>query len=222
MKIASTSACGLLFAAAIFTSPVDAAEGSRGPGMEFGLDVIYQLSQDIDFNGGSSASLDDDFGITATFGYRFNSNLELQVALDWQDTDYDVDLVTDPGGLHLSGNGSLESFTPRVSVQYNFMPGDFTPFVSAGIGWSFIDTNIPEGRPQNVCWWDPWWGYVCGTVQDSKDIDGFEYQVGAGLRWDFSPGYSMRFAYEKHWIDIDEATSTPDVDQFRLGFVFRY
>ena len=219
MKIAA-SACGLLVTALLATTSAAAEE--RGEGSEFGVDLIYQLGQDIDFNGGSSASLDDDFGIVATFGYRFSSHLEIQAALDWQDTDYDVNLVTDPGGATVRGSGSLQAITPRVSVQYDFTPGGLSPFVSAGIGWSFIDTNIPQGRPENVCWWDPWWGYVCGTVQDSKSVDGFEYQLGAGLRWDFSPGYTLRFAYEKHWLDLDEADGAPGLDQFKLGIAFRY
>lgn len=201
---------------------------SRGPGWEFGADVIYQSSQDVDFKGGSSASLDDDFGLTFTFGYRFSDKLELQFALDWNDVDYDATLqsysnTTPPVPIGQIGvSGSYESFTPRASLHYNFLDGPITPYVKAGIGWSFIDTNIPEGRPQNVCWWDPWWGYICGTVQDTRSVDGFQYDVGVGLRWDLGPGYTLRFAYEKHWIDLSEADGTPDLDQFKIGLAYRY
>lgn len=199
-----------------------APAADRGPGWEFQTDLIYQLGQDIDFNGGSSASLDDDFGLMLAVAYRFNERLELSGGIDWQDVDYDVNLVTDPGRANFKGHGSLESFTPRVALNFNLVDGPLTPYVRAGIGWSFIDTNIPEGRPQNVCWWDPWWGYVCGTVQDSRSVDGFTYDLGVGLRWDIAPAYSLRLGYEKHWYDLDEATSTPDLDQFKLGFIYRY
>ena len=208
----------LIFAAA-------ANAQTRGSGWEFGADAIYQSSKDIDFKGGSSASLDDDFGLSLAFGYRFSDRLEMQFYLDWSNVDYDVALVTQlPGGGlgTATGTGSLEAFTPRAAITYNFSEGPLTPFVTAGIGWSFIDTNIPEGRPETVCWWDPWWGYVCGNVQDSKSIDGLNYDLGLGLRWDFSPGYSMRFGYEKHWIDLSEANGTPDLDQFKIGILYRY
>lgn len=201
------------------------ASADRGPGWEFGADVIYQLSKDIDFNGGTQAELHDDWGLTLNFGYRFSEKLELQFALDWSDIDYDADLQTYvndvPAGV-VSVRGTAESFTPRVSVHYNFTEGDIAPYVKAGIGWSFIDTNIPDGRPQNVCWWDPWWGYVCGTVQDTRSIDGFQYEVGVGLRWDLGPGYTLRAAYEKHWLDLSEADGTPDIDQFKIGIAYRY
>lgn len=204
------------------------SNNSRGPGWEFGADVIYQDSQDIDFDGGSSASLDDDFGIAIIFGYRFSDKLELQFGLDWNDVDYDATLqttsnATPPVPLGSVGvNGTLEAFTPRASINYNFSSGPIAPYVSAGIGWSFIDTNIPEGRPQNVCWWDPWWGYVCGAVQDTRSVDAFEYQLGVGLRWDVGPSFSLRFGYEKHWLDLGEADGTPDFDQLRAGIALRY
>jgi opacity protein-like surface antigen len=217
------AACGLLVSALSH-----AQSGDRGEGWEFGGDLIYQLSEDIDFEGGSSASLDDDIGLTITFGYRFSDKLELQFGLDWNDVDYDATLITTtdtnppiPTGT-VGVNGSIESFTPRAVLHYNFLDGPITPFVNAGIGWSFIDTNIPDGRPENVCWWDPWWGYVCGTVQDTRSVDGFAYQAGLGLRWDFGPGYSLRGSYEKHWFDLNEADGTPDVDQIRIGIVYRY
>lgn len=220
MKISRLQSLLMLLGSVCVGSAAHAA-GDRGPGMELGADVIYQLSQDVDFKGGSHASLDDDFGFAVTFGYRFSSRLELQASIDWQNTDYDVDLVTQLG-THRAGRGTMEAVTPRVVVNYNFSDGPITPYVSAGLGWSFIDTNIPQGRPQDVCWWDPWWGYVCGRVQNTKDIDGFMYQAGVGLRWDLGPAYTLRLGYEKHWVDLSEASGTPDVDQFKLGIAYRY
>ena len=59
--------------------------------------------------------------------------------------------------------------------------------------------------------------------RSTRNIEEFTYQ--AGLRralGSVSPGYTMRLAYEKHWLDLGEATSTPSFDQFKLGVVFRY
>lgn len=218
---------GMLAGSLLIGGPANAQSSARarGPGWEFGADLIYQLSQDVKFNGGSSASLNDDFGLSIDFGYRFSDKLEIHMSLDWQDINYDLRIESAPPtlpALEFSGSGDLQAFTPRVSVDYNFISGPITPYVNAGVGWSFIDTNIPSGRPQNVCWWDPWWGYICGNVQDTKSTDGFTYQVGVGVRWDLNPGYTLRFAYEKHWIDLSKANGTPDFDQFKLGIVFKY
>jgi opacity protein-like surface antigen len=200
-----------------------AALAERQPGWDAGADLIYQDSQDITFNGGSAASLDDDLGLALTFGYRFNSRLELLFGLDWNNLDYDINIVADGiGGRDLSASGELESFTPYFGLSFNILEGDFTPYVEGTVGWAFIDTNIPDGPPQSACWWDPWWGYVCGSWQDSRSLDELTYAIGAGIRWDASSTLSLRFGYEKHWLDLGEATSTPDFDQLRLGVMVQY
>ena len=33
-------------------------------------------------------------------------------------------------------------------MNFNFLEGDLTPYVTGGVGWSFIDTNIPDAPPQ--------------------------------------------------------------------------
>jgi opacity protein-like surface antigen len=198
------------------------ASADRQPGWDFGGELIYQDSQDISFDGGSSASLEDDIGIALTFGYRFNSRFELIFGLDWNTVDYDINIASDGGQLGVSGTGDLESFTPRVGVNFNVLEGDLTPYVTGGVGWSFIDTNVPDGPPQSACWWDPWWGYYCGTWQDTRSIDELAYNVGVGVRWDVSSTITLRFGYEKHWLDIGQATSTPDFDQLKFGVSASY
>src|SRR5437868_3061875 len=65
--------------AAALSLPVQSLQAeSRGPGWEFSADVLYQGSQDIEFNGGSSTSLEDDYGLRLSFGYRLNDRMEFQ------------------------------------------------------------------------------------------------------------------------------------------------
>jgi opacity protein-like surface antigen len=214
----------LLAACLAMSSPAWAQySGARGPGWEFGVDGVYTDSSDWSFDGGSKVRVDSDFALTLMFGYRFNSRLEFGFAFDWQKADYSATIQSaDFPGLTADVKGDYEAYTPRASVNYNFLDGNVTPYVTGGIGWSFIDTNIPEGRVEVGCWWDPWYGQICVPVQDTRSTDGFTYQLGVGVRWDASPGFSLRFAYEKHWYDFDNASGTPDLDELRLGVVFRY
>jgi opacity protein-like surface antigen len=202
-----------------------AHSANREAGWEAGFDVVYQDSAEFDFERGSKVEFDDDYGVSFTFGYRANPHLEFQFALDYADTDYSVLLVTaDSNGVPtgtLTGSGEMESFTPRANVQWNLLDRPVTPFLMGGIGYAFIDTNIPNGRPQTGCWYDPWYGYLCQTVQPTKSVEEFTYQVGIGGRFDISSSLSLRVAYERHWIDISTASGTPYVDQIKLGISFR-
>jgi opacity protein-like surface antigen len=206
-----------------------AALADRQPGWDFGGELLYQFSQGVDFEGGSKADLDDDLGLALSFTYRFNSRFELLFGVDWNSVDYQADIApapVSPGGpivgTGFSVDGELEYWTPRVGVNFNLLEGDLTPYVTGGVGWSFIDTNIPEGRAQTSCWWDPWYGYVCGTFQDTKSFDQLTYNLGAGLRWDVGSSISLRFGYERHWLDLGEASGTPGFDQLKLGIIGRY
>jgi opacity protein-like surface antigen len=201
------------------------AFAEREPGWDFGGELLYQDSQGIGFEGGSSADLDDDLGIALTFGYRFNSRLELVFGIDWNEIDYDFEVIEDsalPGIQGFSGTGSLETWTPRVGMNFNFLETDLTPYVTAGVGWAFIDTNIPDAPPQTSCWWDPWYGYFCGTFQSTRSIDELMYNAGVGARWDLGDSITLRLAYEKHWIEVDSASGTPDFDQVKFGISARY
>jgi opacity protein-like surface antigen len=197
--------------------------GTRDAGWEFGVDGVYQDSAKWSFNGGSSVRVDSDYALTLNAGYRMSSRLEFSFALDWQKADYDATIQSaDVPGLSADVSGDYEAFTPRASVNFNFLEGSITPYVTGGLGWSFVDTNIPNGRPTTGCWWDPWYGEICATVQDTHSADGLTYDLGAGVRWDASGGFSLRFGYEKHWYDFDKASGTPDLDQFKLGVIWRY
>ena len=197
-----------------------AAHADRDTGWEFGGELIYQTSQDISGDNGSTAALDDDIGLALTFGYRVNPHLEVQFGVDWNTVDYTANLVSaDLPNLEVGVDGELESFTTRVGVNYNFIDGPITPYVNGTIGYSFIDTNIPDGPPQSGCWWDPWYGQICGTWQSTRSLDKFIYGAGLGVRWDTSDTLSVRLEYQKRWIDASDAGS-PDFDQFKLGVTF--
>jgi opacity protein-like surface antigen len=199
-----------------------AAHADRDTGWEFGGELIYQDSQDISGDNGSAAALDDDIGLALTFGYRVNGNLEVQFGIDWNTVDYTANLVSeDFPNLEVGVDGELESFTTRVGVNYNFIDGPITPYVNGTIGYSFIDTNIPDGPPQTGCWWDPWYGQICGTWQSTRSLDKFIYGAGLGVRWDTSDTLSVRLEYQKRWIDASDA-GTPDFDQIKLGLTFMY
>ena len=76
----------------------------------------------------------------------------------------------------------------RFFGTYNILAGNFTPFVTGGMGWTYIDTNIPSGLPENVCWAYPWYGYYCATYVQTQSTTRFSYNVGAGLRLDAGRG----------------------------------
>ena len=214
---------GRFIAIAVLTLSTFASAQSaqRDRGWELGLDIVYQDATTFDFDGGSKLELDEDLGLSLIFAYRYNAHLEAQFAFDWNSVDYSGQLVLQDRTSRRA-SGDMDTFTPRFDVHFNLLSKPITPYVMAGIGYAFINTDIPEGRPQTGCWWDPWYGYICTDYQDTKDVEELTYQYGLGIRSDYSRTGSMRFAYERHYLDIGRTSSMPYVDQFKIGWIYRY
>ncbi len=191
------------------------------------LDIVYQNSSDWDFNGGTTAEIDSDTSFLVGFAYHLNDNLELGGNITFGQTDYSADIAGDVNNDEVPDTvfpvrGEYESTSLLFDATWNFLPGAFSPFLSASAGWSWVDTNIATGPPQTGCWWDPWWGYVCTTFQDTKSLDGFAYGFDAGARYDFSDTFAVHASYRMMWVDLDNADGTPDIDGFRLGIGWKF
>ncbi len=194
--------------------------GGRGGTWEFLLPLIYADSTNIGGQGGSSVNLDADWGFGFGFGYNFNDNFQLNGLMTWNSRSYQATIVqTD--GVQRKYNNYVDSSTLSLNGVYYILSGDVTPFVSGGIGLTYVDTNIPQGIGSTSCWWDPWWGYVCGTYVPTKTQNDITYNAGVGVRFDVNRQFSLQGSYNKMWMNISRAQGIPDFDIWRLDFVFR-
>ena len=224
MNTATIIAClaGLALAA-----PAGALAADREGSWETTLGIVFQNSSDAEFQGGTTAEFDSDTSFVFGLDYHYTDNIAFGGRLGIGTTDYTASIATDANG---DGNadgfanvrGDLESTTLSLNATWNFMSGPISPFVTGGIGWSWVDTNIATGPPQTGCWWDPWWGYVCTSFQDTKTLDGLAYELGVGARWDITDTVAVHGAYRINWIDFDKAKGTPDFDGFQLSFGWKF
>jgi opacity protein-like surface antigen len=214
----------MIVAAGVAASGVVMAQSAdRAGSWEARTALTFENSATWDFEGGTEARIENDLGFVLGFAYHLNDNLEFGGGLEFGQQDYTADIAsgTFPGTV-FSVDGELESFRLMLDGTYNFLPGKFSPFVTGGIGWSWVDTNIATQPPQTGCWWDPWWGYICTSYQNTKSIDGLTYRLGVGMRYDISDSLAIHAAYRMTWIDLDNAEGTPDQDGFLLGIGWKF
>ncbi|MFV1982008.1 MAG: outer membrane beta-barrel protein, partial [Thiohalomonadales bacterium] len=124
----------------------------------------YIDSTDINFNGGAQAKLSDEWAFGFDVGYNFSENLALNFDVSWTDVDYKGTRIDDTGSPS-NVSGRITTNNVNFRATYNFSKRRFTPFIGASIGWMFVDSNVADGPPSSVCWWDPWWGYICSGYQ---------------------------------------------------------
>ena len=90
--------------------------------------------------------------------------------------------------------------------------------MNANLGWTNIDSNISDGEGTTICWWDPWWGYVCDTFLSTYQKDYWHYGIGVGLRVDMNRDTFLRVGYHRRWLDLDNSPGTSSFDGLRFEF----
>jgi outer membrane protein assembly factor BamD len=197
---------------------------SMGRPWEARAALVMANSADLDFEGGSTAAVDGGAGLLLGVGYSFTDRLRVGSTFTYDQKDYTARIVED-GGTDESARteeGSIDTMSLMVDAAYSFLMGDYTPYVTGGVGWSRVDTNIATEPPEVGCWWHPWWGYICTAWQDTRKVDGLAYELGIGLRYDFSEVLAADGNYIMRWVDFEHASGTPSFDAFRLGIVWRF
>ncbi len=169
------------------------------------ISLRYVEKEAIDFVGGAKAEVNSDYGWGLGLGYNVNDNIGLSADFSWLSTSYRATRIEDGTGNIQNYNGIMDASSITFRGTYYFMKSRMTPFASAQFGWTHIDTNIPIGPPGTICWWDPWWGYICGPYVPTATQTAFGYGGGLGLRWDVSTRFFMKAAY--NWTKLDIANT---------------
>jgi len=175
-------------------------------------EATFQFSntQSFDINGVNGAgdsitsNIDNDLGWGFTLGYNINEHV--LVNFEWMAStpNYSVNFI-DENENPSTINNKLDLYHTQINGVYNFSTDQFTPFVQAGFGWSYADSNIANGPPQGGCWYDPWWGYICDYYQSTYDETRFSYNVAAGFRYEIDNGLTVKASYKQLWMDLSNS-----------------
>jgi len=215
-----------LFLVLTAISTAAAAQNSppREKKWEFTLQPQYVHSQTFDSGNGTSGTVNSTLGFGMGVAYNLSNHLSLGGDFFWSQANYNATITPAAGNTNpaYNVNGTLQSNTLRFNAVWNFSASDFTPFAIGGIGSTYIDTNIPNGIPSNVCWYDPWWGYYCGSYVPTKAAYYVSYSGGLGLRWDLDRSVFLRAIAIRQWLDVGGSLGQPYTDQYRFDVGFKF
>ncbi len=196
---------------------------SRTGKLESSLIIPYFNDATFKFSGGAMAELNSDPGLGFGFGYNYTDQIAARLDITMNSISYTATRVLDDSGQTTeSYGGSLDSFSMRFGGDYYFMRGNFSPFVNANIGYNYVDSGVVSGTPGTICWWDPWWGYICDYYVPTYSESSMTYGLGGGVRFDFARSSFVRLGYFVDYIDFDQSKGTENFDAFRFEFGFSY
>jgi hypothetical protein len=213
----------VLAAAALLAAASVNAQSTRGGRSEFYVAPVFTDGKSYSFEGGSTARTDTGTGLTLGYAFNFDQHKSLGVEVGWGSQDYRATVQPGVGNNNstVNVNASLDTWTVRFLGTYNLLEGNFTPFVTGGLGWTYVDTNIPTGLPQNVCWYYPWYGTSCASYVPTATSTKFSYNAGLGLRLDAGKGV-FRFLVNEQWMDLGGGYGSGSVTQYRIDFGFKF
>ena len=217
----------LALVAQLVTGPLSVSaqeEQSYRKGLwEIILSPQYMLAKNLGFDGGTTAKIDDTWGFGFQMGYNFNDHWNLAGLFSWSQPDYNALVQPVAGNPSPARNtsGTIQMNTFGMALTYNFLKGPLTPYVDGSIGGTYINTDIASGPPVVGCYWDPWFGNICGVSQPTKSDTFFSFGVGGGLRWDINRSFFLRGGARQQWVDISN-TGVPSFTLVKLDVGFKF
>jgi opacity protein-like surface antigen len=188
---------------------------------DFTIQTRYTAAHTFNGEGGSKLAVEDDLGWGFGVGYNVNERLNIGGFVSWRTLDYTAtDISKTDATIKTNYSGWLDTGNFAASAIFNLLPKALTPYAQGTIGWALIDTNIPSGI-SGGCYWDPWWGYICGNYATTFGEDGVAYSLGGGLSLQPLDIFFLRVGYDRMWIDMNGAAKTADMIRVDAGFLYK-
>lgn len=198
------------------------AQADREGGWEIGAGLVDLSSVDVKGTSGASLRVDDETGIGFSGAYHFTNRLALGLDLSYSEPSYVATLTPDGAGAPQTIRATMGVDVINFKGIFHLLENDITPYVEVGAGWTYVDSNIIEGYGGSVCWWDPWWGYVCEDYFDTYTETRPSHSYALGIRWDMNQDMVLRASWGVMEIDTSRAAEDIELDTIQLMFGWRF
>jgi len=191
---------------------------SRYGDWDAAVTIKYLNGEEYNADGGSSLNTNEDVSFGFWFGNHVTDNFAWEGGFDWSSVGYTATIASGdtPALPDVKIGGTMEAATMYGMATYHFMRGPITPYITGGVGWTWIDSNIPTGPATGTCWWDPWWGYICSTWQPTATSSDFSYRYGIGLRWQVNRTLFVRISYVEQMMELSNHSNSPAVGAYKI------
>jgi hypothetical protein len=219
----------LILLVILSTTAHAAFHDSRVKKWEFFLAPMVTNSKVLQFSNGAEADINKRSSIGLGFGYNINAHIELTGLFSSSNGNYTGTRIIDNDPEDPDNPNGPQTFTSNMYTSslefgftYNLLSAPFTPYISANLGTTYIDSGIPTGNISSGYCWDPWYGYYypCANAQTYTSTE-INYGLALGLRYDFNRKLYIKGDVGKNYIDLD-STNTPDFTTYRFIFGFMF
>ena len=201
----------LLMLLALVLLASSAQAQTRARKSDFYFSPTFVNGQTYTFEGGSTVQTDTGIGFGFGWHHNFDAHWSAGMEFGWGYIDYRATVQPGEGNL-LSPqriSGTMYTSNLRFVGTYHLASGPLTPFLTFNAGWAYVDTGIPSGLPQNVCWYYPWYGTYCSSATPTYATTKFSYGAGMGVRADIGRSFTLRGMVSQQYVDFSSFSTTP-------------
>ena len=215
MKSARALSLAALLSASNSQAVVFKVMGERAGYWDLSIFANYVDGHTLEYGGEAYGATDDDWGWGIGIHYNVDNHWNLGLDMAWNTPDYTVKLLDPETSEALLIDHTASRFDGQFNLQYNLLKGPITPFLQAGLGWTYMDSNIVK----DLSYYCGGYYYpYCRAYANTFNETSFSYNLGLGLRWDVTEAVFIRGAYIQQWIDAD-GSPAPATGRLEIGFM---
>lgn len=208
MQRATGSSLGAALGALLALGPATNAHGvviklagERAGHWEASLMLNWVEAQTLHVGSGQ-AQTDASYGWGIGIHYNFDNHFSLGLDVANNRPGYRLDFPDpeDPEAT-VTVDHTAYRFDGQFNGVYHILKGDITPYLQAGLGWTYLDSNIVESY-RYYCGPPHYYPY-CQIYADTFDETAFSWNAGIGLRWDVTDAAFVRGAVIQQWLGSD-------------------
>ena len=204
----------------ISTLTTSQADTDREQQWEVYFSPNYVAAKTLSFDQGAQVELNDRTGWSLGFGFNFTNHVSGDFVFSSGNGSYAVKTVDDMD-QPVEYSNNMYSSSMMIGMTYNMIDGPFTPYISGNIGATFVDTGIRDGGGYDSCYYDPFYGYVCGVYETTKTSTEFAYGASVGLRYDLKNQLFLKAGVGVSVVNFN-ASNTPLFSIYQLTIGSRF
>ena len=186
----------------LLISPIS-ADSNREGAWQFSFTPQYIASKALSFGDNGDVDFNDRSGWGFGVGYNFTDYVSADLNFISSNGSYNGS-VNESNGTVSKYSGNMYSSSVDLALTYNIIDDNFTPYLTANIGSSFMDSGVPTGNYYGGTCYDPWYGYYYSCVDaETHTKVTFHYGAGAGLRYDFKNKLFVRGGVNVNVLDLN-------------------
>ncbi len=193
------------------------ADAKRADTWQIALTPHYTSAQKLHYKDGQYLDLSSRTGWGFGVGYNFNEHIGLDLNFNSSSGGSNANINDENGTAHQFSN-SFYSSSVDLEATYNIIDGPFTPYLSASIGSTFVDSGMATGDLYYGCGYY----YYCGYYKETYTAVRFNAGAGLGLRYDFENMLYLKGGVKGYWVDYNTENTPYFIDyQLSVGMKFK-